>query len=235
MPITEIKRATALIIEDDRDVQRLIGTTLERAGCQAVLAGNGIDGLRIFFNRRPDLVVLDMMLPDLDGWELCRRLREVSDVPIVVVSAAGSEEQRVRGLEAGADDYVVKPFSPRELAARAIGALRRARDVNPEADEPVYFDARLHLDFKLYEVRVEGNMIKLSPTEFRLLAYLVRNRDRVLTYDQILERVWGDDSESYSSLKRYVSYLRRKLGDDPENPSVILNVRGIGYRYSRQG
>jgi len=223
-----------LIIEDEAHIQGLIAKTLERAGYHPITADDGPQGLRSFFQHQPDLVILDMMLPGMDGWELCKRIREASDTPIVVLSAAGREDDKVRGLDAGADDYVLKPFSGRELIARVGAALRRARTALPEKEEDYYSDARIYMDFKLHEVRVQGQPINLSPTEYRLLAYLVRNRVQVLTYDQILERVWGDESESFGSLKQYISRLRTKLGDDAENPYVILTVRGTGYRYNRQ-
>ena len=223
-----------LIIEDEEHIQRLIATTLERAGYRIIVASDGSQGLRAFFQNQPDLVILDMMLPGIDGWELCRRIREVSEAPIVILSAAGREDDKVRGLEAGADDYVLKPFGGRELVARIAATLRRARTTIPEREEQVYSDGRLRLDYKLHEVRVNGVPVVLSPTEFRLLSFLVRNRNQVLTYDQLLERVWGDESESFGSLKQYVSRLRTKLGDESDNPYVILTVRGTGYRYVRQ-
>lgn len=224
-----------LIIEDEPHIQRLIATALERAGYQPLLASDGLEGLRAFFQHQPDLVILDIMLPHMDGWELCKRIREVSETPIVVLSAAGREDDKVRGLEAGADDYVLKPFSGRELVARVASVLRRARSGSLGKEEEVtYSDARLHIDFKLHEVRVQGQPLGLSPTEYRLLAFLVHNRGQVLSYDQIMERVWGDESESFGSLKQYISHLRRKLGDDAERPSMLLTVRGTGYRYNRQ-
>ena len=224
---------TVLVIEDDADISRLVITTLEEEGYQTTAAADGLSGLREFFQKQPDLVVLDVMLPRMNGWDVCQRIREVADVPIILLTASGREEDKVRGLSLGADDYVSKPFGPAELVARVKAALRRYRTPAPVQQEDVYSDTKLRMDFLRHQVYVEGQLVNLSPTEYRLLAYLVRNRGQALTHDQILEHAWGGESESFDSVKQYVSYLRHKLGDDPENPQLILTVRGTGYRYNR--
>ena len=223
-----------LVIDGDADLQGLVASTLQQAGYHTPVAGDGPEGLRAFFQTRPDLVVLDVVLPGMSGWELCQRIREVAETPIVILSALGGEDNKVKGLAAGADDYVLKPFSSRELVARIGAILRRTHATPPGEEEAYYADARLMLDYRLHEARVDGQRIALSPMEYRLLAYLVRNRNQVLTPDQLLERVWGDESESFGSLKQYISRLRRKLGDDAAHPQVIATVRAIGYRYVRQ-
>lgn len=224
---------TVLIVEDDPDIARLIATTLEEEGFATTTAADGLSGVREFFQKQPHLVVLDVMLPRLNGWEVCQRIREVSDVPVILLTAAGREQDKVQGLNLGADDYMSKPFGPSELVARVKAALRRYRTPAPVQQEDVYSDAKLRIDFKRQLVFVDGNQVSLSPTEYRLLAYLVRNHGQALTHDQILEHAWGGESESFDSVKQYVSYLRHKLGDDPEHPQLILTVRGTGYRYNR--
>ena len=227
------EKDSILIIEDDPDICRLVATTLEEEGYTTAAAADGLTGLREFFQRHPDLVILDVSLPRMDGWEVCRRIREVSEVPIVVLTAAGREQDKVHGLSLGADDYIAKPFGASELVARIGAALRRYRTPAPEQEEDMYTDPMLRIDFRRQIVYVSGEPISLSPTEYRLLAYLVRNRGQALTHDQILEHVWRNESESFDSVKQYISYLRHKLGDDPENPQLILTVRGTGYRYNR--
>ena len=228
------EKDTILIIEDDADIRRLVSLTLEKGGYATVSVEDGAAGLREFFQRQPALVVLDLMIAKMDGWEVCRRMREMADVPIIILSARGLENDKVLGLSLGADDYMAKPFGAAELLARVGAALRRYRTPAPAQEEDVYSDSRLRVDFKRYIVYINGSMVNLSPTEYRLLAYLVRNHGQVLTHDQILERVWGDESESFDSVKQYVSYLRQKLGDNPNDPQMILTVRGVGYMYNRQ-
>ncbi|MBI4496871.1 MAG: response regulator transcription factor [Chloroflexi bacterium] len=224
---------TILVIEDDPDIRRLITLTLEKGGYAAVATDDGLVGLREFHQRHPTLVVLDVMLPRMNGLEVCRRIREVSEIPVIILSARGHEADKVQGLDVGADDYLTKPFSAQELLARVKAALRRFRTPAPAQEEDVYADSRLRLDFGRRLVYVNDALVHLSPTEYRILELLVRNRGQVLTHDQILERAWGEESESFDGVKQYISYLRRKLGDDPGNPQLIVTVRGVGYRYNR--
>ena len=234
MPTKLTMTESILVIEDDPDIANLVLLNLEEEGYGTISAADGQSGLRQFFQKQPCLIILDISLPNMDGWEVCRRIREVSDVPIIILSAAGREQDKVRGLELGADDYLSKPFGSAELKARVAAALRRYRTPAPVQEEDIYTDARLRIDFKRYQVYVDEQQVDLSPTEYRLLEYLIRNRGQLLTHDQILERVWGGESESFESVKQYVSYLRHKLGDDPDSPALILTVRGMGYRYNRQ-
>jgi two-component system KDP operon response regulator KdpE len=188
--------------------------------------------LRAFHADRPDLVVLDITMPKLNGWDLCRRIRELSDVPIIMLTAQGREQDVVHGFELGADDYVTKPFRIKEFAARVRSTLRRAR-AEPVAHEPIaYQDDHLIVDLERRRITVDGQLVKLTPTEFRLLALLVKHRGRVLEFRQILEHVWGfeyiDDVEY---LRVYIWHLRRKIERDPKNPEYLLNELNLGYRF----
>jgi len=181
----------------------------------------------------PDLVILDVMMPDVDGFEVLKTIRQASTVPVIMLTAKGEEDDRVRGLELGADDYVTKPFSPRELVSRVRAVLRRNElAVGTGVTGEIVVDERLKLDLSRREVWVEGKLVKLRPTEYRLLYHLVQNAGWVLTYDQLLTKVWGyeyRDEPHYVRL--YINYLRQKLEEDPANPKYILTERGVGYRF----
>jgi DNA-binding response OmpR family regulator len=191
-------------------------------------AANGRDALRTFHAQRPDLVILDVAMPELDGWQTLERIRELSDVPVLMLTAKGTEADRVRGLRGGADDYVSKPFAREELLARVEALLRRAK---PQADEPTVFtDGLVRVDLVQRTVSVRGREVALTPLEYNLLAAFVRNPNQVLSHDQLLELAWGGSGEvSRDQVKLYVGYLRRKLGADDDAP--IETVRGFGYRY----
>lgn len=223
-----------LVIEDEPDIRELVEGHLTREGYRTIVAGDGRSGLREFYQHRPDLVLLDIMMPEMDGWEVCRRIREVSDTPIIVLSARAAEADRVRGLNLGADDYLLKPFGQAELLARVRAVLRRYRTPAPEAED-VYADSRLRVDFGQHVVSRRGEEVPLSAREFSLLTLLVKNAGRVLTHEQILDRVWGFDYDSLDAVKQYISDLRRKLEDDPHHPELIRTVRGVGYRYTKPG
>lgn len=223
-----------LIIDDEDDIRLLLSTRLRRAGFEPLLASDGREGLRRFYSDRPDLVVLDVAMPEMDGWQVLERLREVSDVPVLMLTAAAQEREKLRGLRQGADDYVTKPFSGEELVARVQALLRRAA-ITPN-DEPTdnYRDAEVSIDFRRHEVMVRGEEVELSPTEFRLLDVLTRHANQVLSQDQILNYAWGQEYlESADVVRLYVGYLRRKVEDDPKNPKLIETVRGFGYLYRR--
>ncbi len=220
-----------LVVEDDADVRSLVVDLLERAGYRVSQAGDGRTGLRIFHERRPDLVVLDISMPELDGFQALDRIRDLSDAPVLMLTAHNTELERVRGLKAGADDYLGKPFGRQELVARVETLLRRAHDPRRDTDSR-YCDDFLEIDFARRSVTVSGEQVSLTPLEFRLLGALVRHPDQVLSSDQLLEQAWGDvDGRSPDQVKLYVSYLRRKLSTGPDGPAPIETVRGFGYRY----
>jgi two-component system KDP operon response regulator KdpE len=221
-----------LIVEDERRMARFIRLNLEHDGFQVMEADRGKEAVRKAREDLPDLILLDVMLPDIDGFEVLRRIREESGVPVIMLTAKGEEDDRVRGLELGADDYVTKPFSPRELVSRVRAVLRRAEVVRGVSRGPIEIDDRLKIDFERREVWVDGELVKLRPTEYRLLYHLVQNAGWVLTHDQILTKVWGyeyQDEPHYVRL--YVNYLRQKLEENPSDPKYILTERGIGYRF----
>ncbi len=220
-----------LVIDDDDDIRGLVAELLRRAGLEFDEAGDGRAGLRAFHQTPVDLVVLDVSMPELDGWQTLERIRDLSDVPVMMLTARGAELERVRGLQAGADDYLVKPFGRQELVARAQALLRRARSTSDERQE-TYADDRITIDFAQRGVAYEGRDVALTPLEFKLLSVFVRHPRQVLSREQLLELVWGDAyGVSGDQVKLYVGYLRRKL--DPEQPDnvPIETVRGFGYRY----
>jgi DNA-binding response OmpR family regulator len=221
-----------LVVDDDDDIRALVRTLLERGGIIVRDAPNGREGLREFHAWRPDLVVLDVSMPELDGWAVLERIRDMSDVPVLMLTARGAELERVRGLQAGADDYVVKPFGKQEIVARVQALLRRSTRGGPREEEPSYADAYLAIDWAQARVTVGDREVQLTPLEFRLLSTFVRHPRHVLSRDQLLDLVWGDAyGVGGDQVKLYVGYLRRKL--DPANPDAvpIETVRGFGYRY----
>ncbi|MCH8801159.1 MAG: response regulator transcription factor [Chloroflexi bacterium] len=223
-----------LVIEDDEDIRTVVVARLTRAGYETTVAFDGKDGLRRFYGDRPDLVVLDIAMPVMDGWQVLERLREVSEVPVLILTAATQERDKLRGLRSGADDYITKPFSGEELLARIEVALRRASSSAEEAETTGYSDLEIAIDFQKHEVFVRGEPIGLSPTEFRLLAALTRSANQVLSQEQLLDQVWGSEYVgSLEVVRLYVGYLRRKIERNHEVPALIETVRGFGYRYRR--
>jgi DNA-binding response OmpR family regulator len=223
-----VSNPTILVIEDDPDIRGLVVALVERAGMRAREAADGRAGVRAFFEERPDLVVLDVGLPELDGWQVLGRIRDLSEAPVLMLTAEGEQVQKVRGLEGGADDYVTKPFGREELVARINALLRRrGRDDGDEGE--TLEDGTVRLDGAGRRVTVDGREVVLTPTEFRLLAFLMRNRNQVVSQLQLLEEVWGNADADPHQVRLYVSYLRRKLGEAGVDP--IETVRGFGYRY----
>lgn len=225
-------RATSVLaIEDDADIRQLLGTLLEREGYGVTQAATGREGLRVFHQARPDLVILDLGLPDLDGWQVLERIRDMSDAPVLVLTARSTERDKVRGFNAGADDYLTKPFSRAELLVRLSALRRRQIAVSPPV--PSYADNRVLVDFAQQVVRLDGEPVVLTPTEYRLFASLVQHAGQVLSAEQLLELAWDDPSRLAPEKVKYTMLrLRRKLGwDHPESP--IETVRGFGYRYRR--
>ena len=221
-----------LVVDDEERMVRFIRLNLEHDGFRVIEAFNGNQAINKARSNLPDLVLLDVMMPDLDGFEVLRVLREVSTVPVIMLTAKGEEEDRVRGLELGADDYITKPFSPRELVSRVRAVLRRTETATSTTHGLIEVDERLKIDFDRREVWVEDKLVKLRPTEYRLLYHLVQNAGWVITHDQLLAKVWGyeyRDEPHYVRL--YINYLRKKLEEDPANPKYILTERGIGYRF----
>ena len=220
---------TILLIDDDPTLVGLLSEFLQKAGYQVLTAESGVAGLKAFYGGHPKLAVIDVMMPRMDGWTVCERLREVSDIPIVLLTAKGEERDRLRGFQLGVDDYVVKPFSFSELAAR-IGAIlgRRVRIEPPGAGPLVRGD--VVIDLQARRVTRAGTPIHLTPKEFRLLEALAVQPGRAISPQVLLERVWGPQyGEELDNVKRYVHYLRRKIEADPDNPSLILTERGFGY------
>ena len=230
----EPDRTTILIIEDHDDVRAYVRRVLA-PDYRVLEAGDGESGLRRARKALPDLIVSDVMLPGADGFEIARELKTdaaTDCIPVIMLTAKTEEDDRVRGLELGADDYVTKPFSPRELVSRVRAVLRRTERSREGKEGAIQVDDRLKIDFDRREVWVEGKLVKLRPTEYRLLYHLVQNAGWVVTHDQLLVKVWGyeyRDEPHYVRL--YINYLRQKLEKDPSNPKYILTERGVGYRF----
>jgi DNA-binding response OmpR family regulator len=223
--------ATILVVEDDKTLAQLLHENLRDEGYEVLLAHDGVQGLQVFEAHGVDLVLLDIMMPRMDGWETCRRIREISDVPIVMLSAREDVLDRVRGLELGADDYVTKPFNSLELLARIRAALRR-RSYPLREQSTVHVDGRLTVDRAHREVLVEGHAVELSAIEFKLLACLLDNAGRISTHQSLLTQVWGwEYAEETDYLKVYIHHLRKKIEPDPSRPCYILTERGKGYRF----
>lgn len=232
MPDDLFKNKKILVVDDEERMARFIRLNLEHDGFLVIEAYRGMDAIRLLREQLPDMMLLDVMMPDIDGFEVLKMVREVSAVPVIMLTAKGEEDDRIKGLEMGADDYITKPFSPRELTSRVKAVLRRVETTGTGAGEVIEVDEHLKLDFDRREVWLDGKLIKLRPTEYRLLYHLVQNAGWVLTYDQILTKVWGyeyRDEPHYVRL--YVNYLRQKLEKDPADPKYILTERGVGYRF----
>jgi DNA-binding response OmpR family regulator len=208
---------------------------LNKKGFQVEVAYDAKSGLRKLYALKPDAIILDIMLPDINGWEVCRRVREMADVPLIILTALGAQENVLEGLHLGADDYVVKPVTTEVLAARIRAQLRRAYSlsVDPAADlEPLFKLGNLVIDFEAHRVTVDDKPIGLTPTEFRLLSVLVRHRGKVLSHHTLLSQVWGEEYIGEAQyLRLYVNYLRRKLQPDASSPSLIRSKWGVGYQF----
>jgi DNA-binding response OmpR family regulator len=220
-----------LLIEDDADIALGVGTMLSRNGFAVTTAGDGREGLRAFHGERPDIVILDVGLPEMDGWTVLERIRELSEVPVLMLTAHGQESDKVRGLRTGADDYVTKPFGNAEFVARVRALLRRAGSSEQDPTD-VYDDGRVRVNFAAHEVLADGVPVELTATEYRLLVTLVRHRGQVLSAVRLLDLVWNDPVGIGPERVKYsVMRLRRKLGATSGADSPIEAVRGFGYRY----
>jgi len=224
-------RATILIIEDDPALQKFLRVTLESQNYHTILATRGEEGMRHAAMSQPDLIILDLGLPDIDGLDVSTRLREWTAIPIIVVSARGREHDKVVALDSGADDYLTKPFGVAELLARVRVALRHRAASNQETGDPVFEVGGLKVDLSRREVTVNAAPIHLTPNEFKLLAVLVKNAGRVMTHRQLLKEVWGPGSgDETHYLRVYMNQLRQKIERDPARPQYLLTEAGVGYR-----
>lgn len=223
---------TILIVDDEPRILDFVRMNLELEGYRVVTATSGLEALQKVRSEIPDLVILDVMMPDMDGFETLRELRKLSSVPVIMLTVRAEERDRVLGLELGADDYIGKPFSHRELLSRIKAVLRRAEMVPPAPKKQITIDEHLTIDFDRREVIVDGKHVQLRPTEYRLLYHLVSNAGRVMTHEALLTRVWGHEYRDESHyLRLYITYLRQKIEPDPARPRYILTERGIGYRF----
>jgi two-component system KDP operon response regulator KdpE len=229
MPATD---KLILVVDDEPRMIQFIRMNLELEGYRVIQASNGLEALDKVRDELPDLVIMDVMMPDLDGFETLRILRETSDVPVIMLTVKAEEDDIVRGLRLGADDYVTKPFSPRELSSRVEALLRRAELPTPIKRTAIEIDDHLTIDFARREVIVDGEHVQLRPTEYRLLFHLVNNAGWVMPHETLLQKVWGYEYRDETHyLRLYITYLRQKIEKDPSNPQYILTERGVGYRF----
>jgi two-component system, OmpR family, KDP operon response regulator KdpE len=222
---------TVLVVDDESRMVEFIAMNLELEGFRVVRAANGSEALEKASREHPDLVLLDIMMPEMDGFETLEALRDTSSVPVIFLTAKSEEVDRIKGLDLGADDYITKPFSPRELVSRIRAVLRRTEPAAVTNSE-IVVDNELRVNFDQRKVIVRGQEVRLRPTEYRLLYQLVTNAGKLLTHEVLLSRVWGAeyrDEDQYVRL--YITYLRQKIEKDPKNPKYILSERGLGYRF----
>ncbi len=222
-----------LIIDDDPDILEAVALCFEIRWPDTVVitATDGQSGMKQFRDQGADIVILDLGLPDMDRLEVCRQLREISEVPIIILTVRDQRKDIIRGLEMGADDYITKPFDQMELLARARSVLRRGT-MQQTANEQSFSNGRLTINFDGREVRLDGNLIRLTPTEYNLLQHLAQNVGKLVTHREMLSKLWGQEYvDATDYLKVHVLHLRRKLGDDPSNPTMIATERGIGYKF----
>ncbi|HYN88005.1 MAG TPA: response regulator transcription factor, partial [Ardenticatenaceae bacterium] len=225
-----LQNRLVLIVDDEQRLRRFVRLHFEMKGARVLEASNGYECLALVREHLPDLVVLDVMMPEMNGLETLQELRRFSDVPVIMLTVQAEEQDRIRGLDLGADDYMAKPFSPAELVSRAQAVLRRVQ--TPSDSRIVTVDKDLQIDFGAREVLVRGERVKLRPTEWKLLYHLVQNAGWLLTHDMILSKVWGPEYVGQDNYVRlYITYLRQKIEPDPANPRYILTERGMGYRF----
>jgi len=223
-----------LVVDDEPRILRLVRSNLEKNGYQVIIATDGETALSQAEMTELDLVILDIMMPRMDGFEVCRRLREFSTVPIIMLTCRGDEVDKVKGLELGADDYLTKPFSVPELLARIRAVLRRTRLPNAVKHEPVFTLGNFSVNFAQRKVTARGQDVRLSPTEYKLLYELVTNAGRVVLHQDLLAKVWGREYRDETEyLRVYVRYLRQKIEDEPSSPKLILTEPGVGYRFAQ--
>lgn len=224
-----------LAIDDDLETLDLIDLVITRAGGQVYRAISGEEGLRQLEENQPDLVILDLMMPGMDGWETCTKIREISNVPIVILTVLEGEANMIRGLEHGAIDYLIKPFTSNLLLARLQAILRQLDLITQKGGKQIYEDDHLTINLAQHQVLIQQEPVKLTPTEYRLLSYLVVNAGQVLTFEQILDYVWGWERQtSPDYVHVYISSLRRKLEENPKQPKYLVTEYGLGYRFEKQ-
>jgi DNA-binding response OmpR family regulator len=225
------KKVSVLVVDDDVHILRMMQRILELEGYRTLMANSGGNALDLFNEETPELVLLDITMPGMDGYTVCQRIREFSPVPIIMVTAKGNDEEKVKGLDAGADDYVTKPFASKELVARVRAVLRRAK-LWDEPCEPAFHSGDLVVDFAWHRVTLRSQEVSLTATEYKLLSYLVHNAGRLVTPDQILQAVWGEEYIGECHLLRVnIARLRQRLADNPEEPRFIVTKIGIGYMF----
>ncbi len=223
---------TVLLIDDSQTVRAALTDRLQKSGYLVETAADGREGMRRLYETRPDVILLDVVMPELDGWKTLELIRDVSNVPVIMLTTQDAELDRVRGLRGGADDYVGKPFSASELSARIEALLRRSG--KPEPVKERFDDGTVSIDYEAREVTVRGEKVALTPLEFRLLAALTEHAGQVLSRSQLVDLVWGQNySSSGDPVKIYIGYLRKKIEQDPASPELVETVRGFGYRYRK--
>ena len=227
-----MRRTRILIVDDEPAIRKLLRANLEKNGFEALSAGDGAEALKLVEREAPDLVVLDIIMPRMDGFETCRRLREWSTIPIIMLSAKDEEQDKVKCLEIGADDYITKPFGSGELVARINAVLRRTRTRETAVTEPNFVCGDVKINFVQRKVTVRRKIVKLTPTEYNLLRELALNAEKVLTYNQLLNRVWGAEyAQEREYLHVFTSRLRAKIEEDRNNPEYIVTIPGVGYKF----
>ena len=225
---------SVLVVDNDARILYMLQRTLELEGYRVLKAINGETAIGVFDETTPDLVLLDIMMPDMDGYSVCQRIREFSQVPIIMVTAKVNDEDKVHGLDVGADDYITKPFSHIELVARVQAVLRRVQGLPVASEERPFVSGKLLVDFTGNEVRLDGKPVKLTSTEAKLLYLLIRNEGRLVTHENLLTKVWGETYVDARDLLRvHIQHLRQKLGDNIELPSIIVTEHGMGYKFVR--
>lgn len=228
-------REKILLIEDDNEFLNLTRTWLHNAGYEVFTAGDGVEGMRRVFSSRPDIVVLDANIPKMDGWEVCRRIRDMSDIPILMVTVNGQKSDKLKGFTMGADDYLPKPVDFHELIARVQAILRRTRSATRDNKPSTFNNGDIEVDWGSRQVWVRGERVKLSPTEFKIMSCLIKSRGWIVTHEQLLEKAWGPNYIGDKSfVKLYIRYLRQKIEQDPHKPQIILTERGVGYYFAMQ-
>jgi DNA-binding response OmpR family regulator len=227
-------RGKILLIEDDMEFSNLTRMWLKNAGYDVFTALDGAEGMRRVYSNRPNLVLLDANIPKMDGWEVCRRIRDMSDIPVMMVTVNNKKVDKLRGFDLGVDDYVTKPVDFHELIARVQAVLRRAGSANIESEPSNFHNGEIEIEWRSRQVYVRGQRVKLSPTEFKILSCLIKNRGWIVTHEQLLEKAWGPNYIGDKSfVKLYIRYLRQKIEENPHTPRLILTERGVGYYFAQ--